>query len=159
MTTYQAPDAALFVMSNTLRGDKWGTHVYSKFAPSNIFDRASGWVVIRIGSDEDGAQRGNRSNRVLTVKVQAISADGEWCERASSRIYDLLNESGSQDRRGNLASTDADYRSIGTHSEWTFTTVTAGRAIRIEPNKEYGIKYFEYGYEFMIRMEDKSDFN
>ena len=48
--------------------------------------------------------------------------------------------------------------SIGVHDEWVFTSVEAGRAIRLIPSKELGTRFYENGYVFDVTMEAKNGY-
>lgn len=144
----QAPDALLFTASNTLKGDSvWGQYVYSKFADSKIFDLAKMWVVCRILGDVNNDWRGDRESLDLMLAVQAVSPQSALSERGAARIRHLLHLSGVNDRRTDV--------SIGTHSEWHFLSCAVDRSIRVIPNKDLGMRWYETGYVFQVRMEAK----
>ena len=142
--TYQAGDALLHTTRNTLAGGSWSEHVYIDEAKTSVSSTASVWVVIRLLDDRPGGVRGDRDERRLTMRVNCVgqSKDAVWA--AASEVYALLHNGGSQDR-GSV--------SIGTHSEWQFLTVSAGRFIHITPDKTLGVQFFEAGYEFSVKME------
>jgi len=152
MTTieYQAGDALLHVVNAYLKGDMWSERVYNKRARESVKDNFDLWVVCRVVSDVPRGYRADRDNRVLELRVQAVSKESEPAELAAGRIYDLLHLSGVNDRRAAV--------SIGTHDEWTFLSVEAGRAIRVVPNKAAGLRFFENGYAFEVVMEAKNGY-
>lgn len=148
--TYQAPDALLHVVNPYLKGHTlWADRVYSKFATEAIIANFNLWVVCRVLSDVANNYRGDRDSRSLVLAVQAVGTSSADCERASAKIYELLHRSGVHDR-GSI--------SIGEHSEWEFTSVLGGRAIRLVPNKQYGTRFFENGYQFDVTMEAKNGY-
>ena len=147
---FQAGDALLHVVNTVLRGDIWSDAVYSKFAPADVMQKYSVWVVCRVTSDVPSNQRGDRDNRTLELRVQAVSeGSSRLTERGASRIYDLLHLSGAQNRRS---------MSIGVHHEWNILSVVAERAIRLVPNKDAGTRFFENGYVFNVLMEAKDEY-
>lgn len=147
---YQAGDALLYTAMTTLRGDTWDNHVYIDEAPTNVASRANVWVVIRLLADVRGGVRGDRDERVLTIRVNCVSENKDSAWLAAGRVYALLNNAGTQDRSSTT---------FGTHSEWDFLTFTAGRSFNLTPSKEFGTQFFESGYEFTVKMEAKSGYS
>ena len=147
---YQAGDALLHTTRMTLVGDLWEEHVYIDEAPTTITSLANLWIVVRLLSDVAAGHRGDRDNRQLLLRVTCVSEsnkDVAWS--GAARVYALLHESGVQDR-GSAA--------LGVHAEWDFLTVTGGRFSHLLPNKDYGTRFYEAGYEFSVMMEAKNGY-
>lgn len=151
MTTivYQAGDALLHVVRPYLLGDMWSDRVYSKHAPAKISESFDLWVVCRVTGDAPNTMRGDRSGHTLSLAVQAVGKESARNELAAARIYDLLHESGINDRRS---------VSVGVHDEWHFLNVTVDRAIRLVPNPNSGTRFYENGYVFTVMMEAKNGY-
>jgi len=147
---YQAGDALLYTARSALLGQSWGNHVYIDEAPTTITSTANVWLVLRLLSDVPAGNRGDRDERSLRLRVNCVSENKDMAWTASAKAYSLLHNSGTQDRTAT---------SVGSHSEWYFLTVSAERQFNLTPNKEYGVQFFEAGYEFNVVMEAKNGYS
>jgi hypothetical protein len=147
--TFQASDALAHTLRNALSGGSWGQHVYVDEAVTNVTNLANVWVVLRVVSDVPGGVRGDRDERGLRVRINCVSQDKDLAWSSAAEMYALVHNGGEQDR------TDV---SIGTHAEWDFLAVSAGRYFHLTPNKDIGTQFFEAGYEFDVKMEAKNGY-
>ena len=128
--------------------DGAGLDTYSNYVPDKLDDTVA---VIQVVDNALATWRADRDSGSLRVRVCALSEAPGEVERVAQQIEDLLHLSGSGDsRRSGTALTS--------QPDWDIISVNKVRQIRLVPNNDWGMKYFECGWIFSVYCEAKQEY-